>query len=241
MLAGLCNLCDDHGHSNNDKMQTLLNDIERNAAMSLKEEKAKVTKHQQFLKTQFRKIAERHSPCLELCMAHAFGSRTETHPNSCPDVVGLAQVEEVVNVHIMRTADTSERDRLKEESKEVKASNMLYIGHLLKTKHQGDHHKFVLNNLQPGEAVVIIDYKMKLELGVRLHEIQRDWYGKRGISLHALLTIAQVEEDKKVCEVLDLWCEDTKQDSWFSQSAMDVGFSWLQQSFPGFYSILVFW
>lgn len=234
MLAGLCNLCDDHGHSNYDKMQTLLYDIERNAAISLKEEKAKVTKHQQFLKTQFRKIAERHSPCLELCMAHAFGSCTETHPNTCPDVVALAQVEEVVNVHIMQIADTSEQDRLKEELKEVMASNVLYIGHLLRTKHQGDYHKFVLNNLQPGEAVVIIDYKMKLELGVRLREIQRDWYGKRGISLHGLLAIAQVEEDKKVSEVLDLWCEDTKQDSWFSQSAMDVGFSWLQQSFPGF-------
>lgn len=57
MLAGLCNLCDDYGHSNYDNMQTLLNDIECNAAISVKEEKAKVTKHQQFLNTQFRKIA----------------------------------------------------------------------------------------------------------------------------------------------------------------------------------------
>lgn len=104
-------------------------------------------------------------------------------------------------------------------------SSVLYIGHLLRTKHQGDYHRFVLNNLQPGEAVVIIHYKMKpLELGVHLHEIQRDWYGKRGISLHGLLARAQVEENKKISEVLDLWCEDTKQDSWFSQSAMDVAF-----------------
>ena len=82
--------------------------------------------------------------------------------------------------------------------------------------------------------MVIIDYKMKLDLGVRLREIQRDWYGKRGISLHGLLAIAQVDENKKVCEVLDVWREDTKLDSWFSQSAMDVGFSWLQHTFPGF-------
>jgi len=91
----------------------------------------------------------------------------------------------------------------------------------------------MLNKLQPGEAVVIIDYKMKLEVGVRLCEIQRDWYGKRGVSLNGLLTIAQVDENKKVSEVLDLWSEDTKQDSWFTQSAMDVGFTWLQQAFPG--------
>ena len=74
----------------------------------------------------------------------------------------------------------------------------------------------------------------ELELGVRLREIQRDWYGKRGISLHGLLAIAQVDENKKVSEVLDLWSEDTKQDSWFTQSAMDVGFTWLQKAFPGF-------
>ena len=131
-----------------------------------------------------------------------------------------------MNVH-MRIADTSEQDRLKEELKKVMPSSLLYIGHLLRTKHQGDYHKFVLNNLQPGEAVVIIDYKMKLELGVHLCEIQRDWYGKR--SLHGLLARAQVEENKNVCEVLDQWWEDTKQDSWFRQSAMDVA------------SVLVFW
>ena len=68
---------------------------------------------------------------------------------------------------------------------------------------------------------------MKLELGVRLHEIQRDWYGKRGISLHGLLAIAQVDENKKVSEVLDLWVRG-------HQSAMDVGFTWLQNAFPGF-------
>ena len=95
MLAGLCNLCDDYGHSNYDKMQTLLSNIECSASISLKEEKAKVTKHQQFLKMQFGKIAERHSPCLELCMAHAFGSCTEAHPSFCPDAVALVQVEKL--------------------------------------------------------------------------------------------------------------------------------------------------
>ena len=84
------------------------------------------------------------------------------------------------------------------------------------------------NKLQPGEAVVIIDYKMKLQLGIRLPEIQRDWYGKRGISLNGLLATAQVDENKIVSEVLDLWSEDTKQDSWFTQSAMDAGLLWMR-------------
>ena len=88
----------------------------------------------------------------------------------------------------------------------------MHVSHLLRTKHQADYHKFLVNNLQPGDVIVIVDYKMKLELGVRLHECQKDWYGKRGISLHGLLVIAQVDENAKVCEVLDLWSEDTKQD-----------------------------
>ena len=103
-------------------------------------------------------------------------------------------------------------------------SHVLYARHLLRTKHQADYHKFILNSLEPGDAVVIIEYKMKLELGVRLHECQRDRHGKRGISLHGLLVIAQVDANTKVSNILDLWSEDTEQDSWFSQSAMDVGF-----------------
>ena len=59
-----------------------------------------------------------------------------------------------------------------------------YVGHFLHTKHQADYHRFVLDNLQPGEAEVIVDYKMKLELGVRTREAQQDWYRKQGISLH---------------------------------------------------------
>ena len=75
---------------------------------------------------------------------------------------------------------------------------------------------------------------MNLELGVHLRECQRDWYHTRGISLHGLLVIAQVDATTKVSKVLDLWSEDMKQDSWFSQSAMDVGFGWLEKTFPGF-------
>ena len=85
-------------------------------------------------------------------------------------------------------------------------------------------HRYVLKNLKPGEAVVIVDYKMKLELGMHAREIQRDWYGKHGISLHGFYVIAQVGPGERRIEVLDVWSEDTKQDAWFTQSALDVGF-----------------
>ena len=59
-----------------------------------------------------------------------------------------------------------------------------------------------MKNLQPGEAVIIVDYKMKLELGMHAREIQRDWYGKRGVSLHGFCVIAQVGPGEKRIEVL---------------------------------------
>ena len=52
-------------------------------------------------------------------MAHAFGSCTEAHSNSCPDVPAFVQVEKVVQEHTGRIAHCLERDRLKEELNEV--------------------------------------------------------------------------------------------------------------------------
>lgn len=76
--------------------------------------------------------------------------------------------------------------------------------------------------------MVIADYKMKLELGMHAGEIQRDWYGKRGVSLHGFYVIAQVGPGERRIEVHDVWSEDTKQDAWFTQSALDVGFAWME-------------
>ena len=106
--------------------------------------------------------------------------------------------------HHNRLADTATKQQLEGNLKEVMNSHVLYASHLLRTKHQADYHKFILNSLEPGDTVVIIEYKMKLELGVRLHECQRDRHGKRGISLHGLLVIAQVDANTKVSKVLDL-------------------------------------
>ena len=37
-------------------------------------------------------------------------------------------------------------------------------GHALYVKHQADYHKFFLSNLHSGDVLVIVNYKMKLEL-----------------------------------------------------------------------------
>ena len=61
MLAGLCNMCDECGHSTFEKLSGLLTDVESATSTSVKEIKAKVVEYQRLCKTQFCKQAERHS------------------------------------------------------------------------------------------------------------------------------------------------------------------------------------
>lgn len=92
-------------------------------------------------------------------------------------------------------ASTDDEEKKKEWEKEfaqIHGHHKEYMAHLMRTKHQGDYYRYVTNNLKPGQVVVIIDYKMKLELGQRIRENQREWYGKRGISIHGFFVIAQV-------------------------------------------------
>lgn len=50
--------------------------------------------------------------------------------------------------------------------------------------------------------------------------------------------VAQIGDQDRRTEVIDLRSEDTKQDAWFNQSAMDVGFCWLEKDLTGFHVYL---
>ena len=234
MLAGLCNLCDDFGHSNFDAMCSIAHSVSQvETTIDCHGVVKSLRAYQTFLKTKLAKSSERHSTCKELCMSHAFGSCTEEHPDHCVEVTNFYDACKTLSSAIELCAP-SLRVRLQEKLADSVSIHWEYISHLLCTKHQADYYKYILKNLRPGECVVVVDYKMKLELGKQTREIQRDWYGKRGISLHGFYVVAQVEVDERSAEVIDLWSDDTKQDTWFTQSALDIGFSWLESSFPGF-------
>ena len=236
MLAGLCNLCDDFGHSNFDELCELITEVSSkcsglNASTLIKD----VRKYQRFLKTTFPKLAGKHSRCLELCLSHAFDYCSQPHDSTIAELTLIYNVHGSLTQHIesLSNEDSSKAD-LKERLEDKLKVHFDYLGHLLRTKHQGEYYQFVQKNLKPGECVVVIDYKMKLELGKRSREIQRDWYGKRGLSLHGCYVVARLGEQERSSEVLDLWSDDTKQDAFFTQSALDICFTWLERTFPGF-------
>ena len=234
MLAGLCNLCDEFGYSNYEKLMSFLANVERMTSVSMGDLKSKVRQHQRYMKMQFANQVQRHSSCLGLCMNNAFGTCSQPHDRFCLDASSLFDVGKQLQKLLCNVTSASEQESLKGELQSIMKVHTQYAAHLLCTKHQGDYYQYILKNLQPGEAVVIVDDKMKLELDLRTREVQRDWYGKRGISLHGFLVITQVSETERRTEVIDLWSEDTKRDAWFSQSAIDIGFHWMEKEFPGF-------
>ncbi|XP_022810593.1 uncharacterized protein LOC111347633 isoform X1 [Stylophora pistillata] len=144
------------------------------------------------------------------------------------------QVCDKLTTSLQNSTNSTESEKIENYLQESINTQCSYVSHFLRTKHQADFYKFALRHFKPGECVTVMDYKIKLELGMRTRENQRNWYGKRGISLHGFYVIAQVLPDQRSAEMIDLWCEDTKQDTWFTQSALDIGFRWLESAFPGF-------
>lgn len=135
---------------------------------------------------------ERHSTCAELCLDYALGDCQSQHDHLSPALEKFHELRQQVTEGVERINDQQKRDIRLKNWKEVLTNHKEYLAHLIRTKHQGGYYQYILENLAPGEIVVIIDYKMKVELGTRVRENQREWYGKRGISLHGFFVIAQV-------------------------------------------------
>ena len=60
--------------------------------------------------------------------------------------------------------------KLSKTWKEVVPHHEEYLAHLICTK--GGYYQYIIDNLVPGEVIVIIDYKMKVKLGMRVRENQ---------------------------------------------------------------------
>ena len=127
-----------------------------------------------------------------MCLDYALGHCSEEHNQYSTNIDEFHKIRKGVEEALEGIPDLSKKDLHSKSWKQIVTNHKNYLAHIVRTKHQGSYYRYVLANLCPGEIVVIIDYKMKLELGLRTRENQREWYGKRGISLHGFLVIAQV-------------------------------------------------
>lgn len=129
-----------------------------------------------------------------MCLDYALGDCSAEHDHVSSDIEQFHEVRKQVTEAVERGGDQQKKASLVKLWKQVVSNHDEYLAHLIRTKHQGGYYQYILDNLSPGEIVVIIDYKMKVELGMRTRENQREWYGKRGISLHGFFVIAQVNK-----------------------------------------------
>ena len=161
MLAGLCNLCDDYGHTNFDLMCELPHEIANLGGEATNIDPAPVARQLRNHQT----LAERHSSCLELCLTHAFGTCSEEHPDSLHEMTGFNVACDNLTSALQESSSRVAKEKLNQKLQETVNTHWDYVSHLLRTKHQTDYYQYVLKNLKPGECVVVVVYKMKLELG----------------------------------------------------------------------------
>ena len=97
-----------------------------------------------------------------------------------------------------------------------------YIGHIVRGKYQREQFLKDINNLSPGQAVMVADYMMKL-LFQKLFEPQKDWFANKGVSLYGSMFLFKKEENGELfTEFHDLYSEsDDKQNWYFSASCLE--------------------
>jgi len=126
------------------------------------------------------------------CLDYALGLCSEEHNQYSSYVDKFHKIRKEVKGAVEGVVDLPKKASFSKSWDQIDSNHKEYHAHIVRTKHQGCYYHYVLANLCSGEIVLIMDYKMKVELGLRTLENQREWYGKRGISLHGFLIIAQV-------------------------------------------------
>lgn len=107
----------------------------------------------------------------------------------------------------------------------IKAKAQTYIAHLVRGKYQKLQFVKAINDCSPGHAIAVCDYMMKLLLQ-KFRESQKDWYAKKGVSVHGCMFFFRsgASSDIKI-EIHDLFLSgDCTQNWYFSASALEATF-----------------
>ena len=107
----------------------------------------------------------------------------------------------------------------------IKTKAQTYIAHLVRGKYQKLQFVKAINESSPGHAIAVCDYMMKL-LMQKFREPQKDWYAKKGVSVHGCMFFyrSDTSSDIKI-EIHDLFSSgDCTQNWYFSASALEATF-----------------
>jgi hypothetical protein len=157
-----------------------------------------------------------HNKCISHCIRYAFGDCELDHPDTCNNCENLFsffdQLKKELGPKFSNTLD------------EYQTKLIAWMAHHTRKTYLNIHVGTNFEELDAKGAVIIVDYKMKV-LPTSAWETKRDFFGKRGWSLHSVLVYTKnVENNCLNVQVFDHWSDDTRQDAWFTASSLHTVF-----------------
>lgn len=224
-MAGLCNICAESGAENFENLNKLAERIELHwlqnnegqCPISGIKERAKNLKG--YLLGDFSNNLKTHDECASHCMEWCLSDKPQcgnNHSNSCLNCNERWQLlEDLSNTVDELNCSSEERDTLKSEISTITDNLSKYISHLIRGKYQRDCYMKEVANLEPGQAVGVSDYMMKLMFR-RLYEPQKEWFGKKGASVHGVMFLYREKEGGPILtEYHDTFSETDDTQNWF--------------------------
>ena len=225
-MAGLCNICTEHGAENFNTLDALLTKLEEvwhkhnTTERPIPDLSLRAKMYKGYLLSNFIYHLENHSECATHCMCWYLSPSptcSSNHPHSCNECnERWSLVTEIRQTVTSLNVEESEKAVFQQQVDKFEESLCQYISHLVRGKHQHSQFLTHIDNLQKGETIIVVDYMMKL-LFQRLHEPQKDWFGKKGVSLHGAMFIFRDSDDGPLTtEFHDNFSEnDDKQNCFF--------------------------
>ena len=231
-MAGLCNICTEHGAENFNTLDALLAKVEEvwhkhnTTECPIPDLLLRAKMYKGYLLSDFIYHLENHSECATHCMCWYLSPNptcSSNHPLSCHDCnERWSLITEIRQTISSLNVVEGEKAILQQQVNKFEESLCQYISHLVRGKHQRSQFLTHIDNLKKGETIIVVDYMMKL-LFQRLHEPQKDWFGKKGVSLHGAMFIFRDSDDGPLTtEFHDNFSEhDDKQNWFFSASSIE--------------------
>lgn len=227
-LGGLCVNCDFYGYQ---VFESLISLINKSNLMEItkKDFIKRIELDRRHLKRGMEnelKVLDNgyleHSPCINHCLLYAFNECQEQHDLCCEKCssifIFLKELRKLFPDNI-------------EEINEYEDKLLFYIAHQIRKKYLNSQYNVELYNLTEDGAILICDYKMKVNPR-SARETKQDFFGKGGWTLHTILVITKSLDTKQklIVRAFDHWSDDNKQDAWFTVSAFDAVFSQIENN-----------
>ena len=224
-MAGLCNICTESGAENFENLIKIAERIELHwlqnnegeCPISDIKERAKNLKG--YLLRDFSNNLKKHDECASHCMEWCLSDKPQcgnNHTNSCSNCNERWQlIEDLGSTIDELNCSTEERGNLKTEVGIIEDNLSKYVSHLIRGKYQRDCYMKEVADLRPGHAIGVSDHMMKLMFR-RLYEPQKDWFGKKGASVHGVMFLYREEEEGPILtEYHDTFSETDDTQNWF--------------------------